>query len=126
MRGFVTNIERDTLDNENFRKVIFTTKLSQLVLMTLLPNQDIGEEVHTVDQFFRVESGNGKVFIDGVENNISDGSAIVVPAGSKHNIINTSSDEKLRLYTIYTPPNHPDGTIHENKEQALADEHDHL
>ncbi len=126
MKGFVTNIEKDTLENNNFRKVIFTTNHSQLVLMTLLPNEEIGEEIHDVDQFFRVEAGMAKVYIDGEEHDVEDGFAIVVPAGSKHNVINISDSEKLRLYTIYMPPHHKDGTVHVTKEEALADEDDHL
>lgn len=126
MKGFITNIEKDTLENNNFRKVIFTTNHSQLVLMTLLPNEEIGEEIHDVDQFFRVEAGMAKVYIDGEEHDVEDGFAIVVPAGSKHNVINISDSEKLRLYTIYMPPHHKDGTVHVTKEEALADEDDHL
>ncbi len=125
MTGFVTNIEEDTLQNDNFRKVIFTALHSQLVLMSLLPGEEIGAEVHdNVDQFFRIEKGTGKVVIAGEETPISDGSAVVVPAGSEHNVINTG-DEPLRLYTIYSPPNHPDGKIHKTKAEAMADESDH-
>lgn len=125
MRGFVTNIEKDTQENNFFRKVIFTAEHSQLVLMALKPGEEIGEEVHdTLDQFFRFESGEGKVVIEGEESNIGDGFAAVVPAGTKHNVINTSSDKPLKLYTIYSPPNHQDGTIHQTKEKAMAsDEH---
>lgn len=125
MRGFVTNIEKDTQENNFFRKVIFTAEHSQLVLMTLKPGEEIGEEVHnTLDQFFRFESGEGKVVMDGMESNVGDGFAAVVPAGTKHNVINTSSDKPLKLYTIYSPPNHQDGTIHQTKEEAMAsDEH---
>jgi len=126
MNGFVNNIEKETLENENFRKVIYTAKHMQLVLMSLLPNEDIGMEVHqNVDQFFRIESGFGKVIIDGEEHEISDGSSIVIPAGSNHNVINLSSTDKLKLYTIYSPANHPDGKIHQTKEEAMADEEDH-
>ena len=127
MNGFVNNIEKETLENENFRKVIYTAKHMQLVLMSLLPNEDIGMEVHqNVDQFFRIESGFGKVIIDGEEHEISDGSSIVIPAGSNHNVINLSSTDKLKLYTIYSPANHPDGKIHQTKEEAMADEEDHV
>lgn len=123
MRGFVTNIEKDALENEFFRKVLFTAEHSQLVLMSLKPGEEIGEEVHdTLDQFFRVEKGTGKVVIEGEEMEIGDGSAIVIPGGTKHNIINTSSSESLKLYTIYSPPNHQDGTIHETKEEAESAE----
>jgi mannose-6-phosphate isomerase-like protein (cupin superfamily) len=127
MAGFTTNIEKDTLENSNFRKVIFTAKNQQLVLMTLPPNEDIGEEVHEdVDQFFRIESGQGKVVMNGEETAISDGSAIVVPAGTRHNVINTSSDAPLKLYTIYSPPNHPDGKVHKTKAEAMMDTEDHV
>ena len=126
MNGFVNNIEKETLENENFRKVIYTAKHMQLVLMSLLPNEDIGEEVHeNVDQFFRIESGNGKVIMNGEEHEISDGSSIIVPAGTNHNLINLSSTEKLKLYTIYSPANHPDGKIHQTREEAMDDEEDH-
>jgi len=122
MKGYVDNIEKLTLENENFRKVLYTGKYSQLVLMSLKPNEDIGLEVHpNVDQFFRIEKGQGKVIIDGVEHEVSDGIAIIVPAGSEHNVINTST-ESLKLYTIYSPANHKDGTIHETKEIAMASE----
>jgi len=126
MTGFVANIEEKTLQNTNFRQVIFTAAHSQLVLMSLLPSEDIGDEIHTVDQFFRVESGEGKVILDGQESLLTNGTAIVVPAGTKHNLINTSSSQALRLYTIYSPPQHKDGTIHATKAQALQDEEDHL
>jgi len=116
MKGFITNIEQDTNNNEFFRKVIFTAKNSQLVLMTLKPQEEIGEEVHeTVDQFFRFEKGTGKAVLNGEEFQVRDGFAVVVPSGTKHNIINTSSTEPLKLYTIYSPPNHPEGTIHKIK-----------
>ncbi len=127
MIGFVKNIEKETLDNDNFRKVLFTSQHGQVVVMSLLPNEEIGMEVHEyTDQFFRVDSGEGEVIIDGVESVISDGFAVVVPAGAKHNIINTSADEPLKLYTIYMPPHHVDGTIHKTKAEAEADTADHL
>lgn len=123
MKGYSQNIEDLTLSNSNFRKVVYTAKYSQLVLMSLKPSEEIGEEVHTDgDQFFRFESGEGKVVIDGNEYAVGDGSAIIVPAGSKHNVINTSSTEDLKLYTIYSPPHHKDGTIHETKEIAQSSE----
>jgi len=122
MKGYVENIEKLSIENENFRKVLYTAKSSQLVLMSLKPGEDIGEEVHTLDQFFRVEKGTGKAVLDGVEHEISDGTAVVVPAGAMHNIINTSVDAPLKLYTIYSPPNHRDGVFHATKEQAEADE----
>jgi len=124
-KGFVTNIEQDTLDNNNFRKVLYTSKHGQIVVMSLLPNEDIGMEVHEkVDQFFRVDSGEGKVIIDGEEALISNGFAILVPAGSMHNVINTSNDKSLKLYTIYMPPNHKDGVIHKTKADAEIAETD--
>ena len=121
MIGYVANIEQDTLANENFRKVLYTAKHSQLVLMSLLPNEEIGEEVHTLDQFFRIESGEGKVVIDGVETLITDGSAIIVPEGARHNVINISADKSLKLYTIYSPAEHKDGVIHPTKQEAIND-----
>ncbi|PIV44944.1 MAG: cupin domain-containing protein [Candidatus Nealsonbacteria bacterium CG02_land_8_20_14_3_00_37_10] len=125
MKGFITNIEKDTEGNEFFRKVIFTAKYSQLVLMSLKPGEEIGKEVHNnLDQFFRFEEGKGKVVIEKTEFPVEDGSAVVIPAGTEHNIINTSLQEPLKLYTIYSPPNHQDGTIHKTKEEAEAsDEH---
>jgi len=126
MIGYVDNIEQKTLENEFFRQVLFTGKFCQLVVMTLQPNEDIGMEVHpNVDQFFRVEKGQGKVIMNGQETPISDGSAIIVPAGTEHNVINTSSTETLKLYTIYSPPNHPEGTIHKTKAEAMAAEEHH-
>jgi len=113
------DIEKLTLENEFFRKVLFTSFNSQLVLMSIAPNEDIGEEIHAEnDQFFRFESGEGKVVINGDEFEVKDGSAVVVPKGAKHNIINTSSTEHLKLYTIYSPAHHPEGTIHKTKEEA--------
>ena len=127
MTGYVGNIEELTLANSDFRQVLFTGAHSQLVLMSLLPKEEIGMEVHSdVDQFFRVERGQGKVIMNGEESVISDGIAIVVPAGTQHNLINTSETESLKLYTIYTPPQHKDGTIHKTKAEALADEEDHV
>lgn len=122
MKGYVENIEQLTLENDNFRKVLYTAKHSQLVLMSLLPNEDIGEEVHHLDQFFRIESGVGKAVLDGVEHEIQDGSAIVVPAGCKHNVINTSGTEKLKLYTIYSSAEHQDGVVRATKAEAIAQE----
>ncbi len=118
MKGFKSNIEKDTLENENFRKVLYTGKHLQLVLMTLKEGEDIGSEVHPDnDQFFRFESGSGKCIIDGNEYKVKEGDAIVVPAGARHNIINKGADE-LKMYTIYGPPNHQDGTIRNTKEDA--------
>lgn len=118
MKGYIEHIENLTLQNDNFRKVLYTAKNCQLVLMSLKPSEEIGEEVHTLDQFFRIEKGTGKAILDDIEHEFSDGFAIIVPAGTNHNIINTSSEEPLKLYTIYSPPNHKDGTIHQTKEEA--------
>jgi len=119
MKGFVQNIEKATLENNNFRQVLYTAKHSQLVLMSLKPGEEIGEEVHdTLDQFFRFEKGEGEVVIEGVASKIADGSAVVIPAGTKHNIVNTSSTDPLKLYTIYSPPNHADGIKFATKEEA--------
>lgn len=126
MKGYNGNIEQQTAANTYFRQVIFTGVHCQLVLMELKPNEDIGMEVHAnVDQFFRFESGEGKVVIDGEEVIVKDGSAVIIPAGSEHNIINTSATTPLKLYTIYSPPNHPDGTIHPTKTEAIAAEEHH-
>jgi mannose-6-phosphate isomerase-like protein (cupin superfamily) len=126
MSSYVTNIEDITEENENFREVLFTGPNSQLVVMSLLPNEEIGMEVHDVDQFIRIEEGEGKVILDGEEHLIADGSAIVIPAGTEHNVINTSPDEKLKLYTIYSPAHHKDKTIHKTKQEALTDIADHI
>jgi len=126
MKGFVVNIEKISLENENFRKVLYTAKNSQLVVMSLKPQEDIGEETHQLDQFIRCESGQGKAVLNDVEHEISDGFVVVVPAGTKHNIINVSVDKPLKLYTLYSPPNHKDGTIHSTKADALADESEHF
>ena len=121
MDGFVTNIERDTLSNDNFRRVLFTARHSQLVLMTLKPGEDIGLETHhELDQFIRVEAGEGVVRLNGEERKLEDGSAVVIPAGVEHNVMNRSDSKPLRLYTLYTPPEHPDGTVHRTKQDALA------
>ena len=118
MKGFKSNIEKDTLENENFRKVLYTGKHLQLVLMTLKVGEDIGSEIHAAnDQFFRFESGSGKCVIDGNEYKIKEGDVIVVPAGARHNIINVG-DNELKMYTLYGPPNHQDGTIRNTKEDA--------
>lgn len=125
MSGYITNIENTTEENENFRQVLFTGPHSQLVVMSLNPNEDIGTEIHEVDQFIRIEEGEGKAILNGEEHSLEDGSAIVIPAGTEHNIINTSSEKQLKLYTIYSPPQHKDGTVHKTKAEALADEEDH-
>lgn len=126
MAGYLTNIEEKTLTNTYFRQVLFTASHSQLVVMCLQPNEDIGMEVHSnVDQFFRIEAGEGRAILNGEEKTFKNGDAIVVPAGTKHNIINTSATEELKLYTIYSPPNHPDGTVHKTKAEAMAAEEEH-
>lgn len=124
MTGFISNIEEATLQNSNFRKVLFTGKHSQLVVMSLKPGEEIGNEIHNVDQFFRFEAGEGKAIIDGIESVVKDGVAVVIPAGAKHNIINTG-DKDLKLYTIYSPPQHQDGTVHATKAEADAVEEHH-
>ena len=122
MKGYVNDIGKLTNENNNFRQVLYTGKYCQLVLMSLKPGEDIGEEVHeTVDQFFRFEAGVGKVVIDAVEHNIAAEYAVIVPAGAKHNIINTSQTEPLKLHTLYSPPNHRDAVNHPTKEIAEAD-----
>jgi len=119
MVGYHANIEELTLANINFRKVLYTAPHSQLVLMSLLPNEEIGMEVHhEVDQFFRFEKGSGKVVLNGEETMIKDGDVVIVPAGTNHNVINLSSTDDLKLYTIYSPANHPDGTVHATKAEA--------
>ena len=123
MKGFKTNIEKETLENRKFRKVLYTGIHSQLVLMSLGPKEEIGMETHTEnDQFFRFEEGQGKVIIDGNVYEVGDGIAIVVPAGAKHNIINISDSKELKLYTIYSPPHHKDGIVRLTKEEAEANE----
>lgn len=124
--GYIDNIEEKTLENCNFRKVLFTGSHMQLVVMSLKAGEDIGEEVHdTVDQFFRVEEGEAKFVIDGEENIVKEDMVAIVPAGSKHNVINVG-DGDLKLYTIYAPANHPEGTVHATREEAMeAEEHHH-
>lgn len=127
MTGYLDNIEKVTLSNNYFRQVLYTGQFAQLVVMSIDQRQDIGEEVHkTVDQFIRVEKGEGKVIMNGEERPIKDGDAFIVPAGVKHNVINTSSDQPLKLYTLYSPPHHKDGVIHHTKAEAEADTEDHL
>lgn len=123
MNGYVASIEKETKKNTDFRQVVYTGKNSQLVLMSLKPKEEIGEEIHDhVDQFFRFETGEGKVIIDGVEHRVKDGMAVIVPAGAKHNVVNTSNRSNLKLYTIYSPPNHQDGVVHHTKAGAMASE----
>lgn len=127
MKGFVDNIEKLSLTNNYFRQVLYTGQHSQLVLMNLKPKEDIGSEVHQiVDQFLRIEKGEGIVVIDTMEHKIKDGDAIIIPAGTQHNIINTSNTEELKLYTLYSPPHHKDKTVHKTKADALKDELDHI
>jgi mannose-6-phosphate isomerase-like protein (cupin superfamily) len=122
MKGFHLNLEAETLANTDFRRVLYTAKHGQLVLMCLQPNEDIGLETHTEnDQFFRFESGQGKVVIDGNEYEVTDGSGVIVPSGAEHNVINTSADQPLKLYTIYMPAHHKDGIVRATKVEATAD-----
>jgi len=120
MNGYVAHIEQLSLENKNFRKVLYTDKNSQLVLMSLLGKEDIGEEVHDVDQFLRVEAGTGEAILNGQSHALTDGSVIIVPAGTTHNILNTS-DKEMKLYTLYMPPHHRDGVIHATKAEGEAD-----
>ena len=116
MTGYVTDIERDTLENDDYRRVLFTGRNTQLVLMTLQPGDEIGLETHDEhDQFIRVEAGSGTVIMNGEKHALADGIAVVIPAGVEHNVVNTSKSEALRLYTLYSPPEHPDGTVHHRK-----------
>jgi mannose-6-phosphate isomerase-like protein (cupin superfamily) len=127
MKGYVENIEEATLANKDFRRVLYTGKNLQLVLMTLQPGEEIGEEVHEdIDQFFRVEEGQGTIYIDGNASQIEDDFAAIVPAGARHNVVNSGS-EPLKLYTLYGPPEHKHGTVHKDKAQAERDhENDHF
>ena len=123
MKGYRSDIEKDTLENENFRKVLYTSHHTQLVLMTLQPGEEIGLETHEEnDQFFRFEAGEGEVTIDGNTNNVADGVAIIVPAGAEHNVRNTSDSEELKMYTLYSPPHHKDGILRKTKEEAEAND----
>lgn len=123
MKGFKSNIGKDTLDNNNFRKVLYTAKHCQLVLMSLLPGEEIGTETHTEnDQFFRFEGGRGKCIIDGNEYEVKDGDAVIVPTGAEHNVINVSDTEPLKIYTIYSPPHHEDGIVRSTKHEAETNE----
>ena len=123
MKGYSANIEKLTLENSNFRQVLYTGKHCQLVAMSLLPNEEIGLEVHEEnDQFFRFEKGEGKVLIDGNEYVVGDGDAIIVPSGAEHNVTNTSASESLKMYTIYSPAHHRDGVVHATKAEAEGDD----
>jgi len=126
MAGYVINIEEKTVDNNFFREVLFTAQRVQLVVMSLGPGEEIGLETHDDgDQFIRVEAGKGIAILDGEEHDLEDGSAVVIPAGVQHNIINSSPQQPLKLYTIYSPPEHPDGTVNKDKAEALAYEKEH-
>jgi mannose-6-phosphate isomerase-like protein (cupin superfamily) len=116
VKGHVTNIEEDTLANEDYRRVLFTGPNLQLVLMTLKPGEEIGLEKHEGhDQFIRIEAGTGEAFLDGRRHALCDGVSVVIPSGVQHNVVNTSKTEPLRLYTLYGPPEHPEGTVHPSK-----------
>ncbi len=122
-KGFVADIEEETTKNTDFRRVLYTGKYSQLVLMCLKPGEEIGEETHDdVDQFFRFEEGKGVVVIDGVKHSVKDGSGVIVPSGAKHNVMNTSKTSNLKLYTIYSPPEHQDKVVRKTRQEALAKE----
>jgi mannose-6-phosphate isomerase-like protein (cupin superfamily) len=121
MKGYSTAIEKETKKNSDFRRVLYTGKYSQLVLMSLKPMEEIGMETHPdIDQFFRFEEGEGKVIIDGVEHKVKDGDAVIVPAGAEHNVVNTSKKLELKLYTIYSPPEHQDKVVRHTKADAEA------
>jgi len=125
MKGFVGNIEKLAEENTFFRKVIYTEHNSQLVVMSLKPKEEIGMEVHpNIDQFFRIEKGNGKVIIDGKKSVLRSGAGIIVPAGARHNVVNTSKKRPLKLYTVYSPPEHQDKTVHKTKAQAKEEHFD--
>jgi mannose-6-phosphate isomerase-like protein (cupin superfamily) len=126
MAGYRVDLETATLENGDFRRVLYTAPHSQLVLMTLQPGEEIGLERHDgIDQFIRVEAGQGEAVLDGERQPLAHGSAVVVPAGTEHNVVNTSATEPLRLYTVYTPPEHPDGTVHRTKQEADEYERKH-
>jgi len=126
MKGYVGNIEDVTKENDNFRKVIYTGKNSQLVVMSIAPGEDIGEEVHELDQFIRIEKGTGKAILDGVEHELEDDFAVVIPAGMKHNVINTSDHKDMKLYTVYSPPEHKDGVVQVTKADAMSNGNNHF
>jgi mannose-6-phosphate isomerase-like protein (cupin superfamily) len=121
MQGYIGNIEAATLENTDFRRVLYTAKNCQLVLMCIPPGGDIGQEIHQLDQFLRIEQGSGKTILNGTEYPLQNGSAVVVPAGTSHNIVNTGN-EPLKLYSLYAPPNHRDGVVHKTKAQAERSE----
>lgn len=123
MKGYITNIERTAKENTDYRRVLYTAKNCQLVLMSLLPGEEIGKETHHLDQFLRFESGKGIVIIDDVEHEVADGDAVIVPQGAKHNVINTG-DSPLKLYSLYSPPEHKDGTVHMTKDDEKEEHYD--
>lgn len=126
MKGYITQIEDATIKNSLYRQVLFTAKNSQLVLMSLKPGEEIGEEVHDLDQFLRFEAGEGKVVLDGQDHAVRDGFAVVIPAGTKHNVINTAKSGDLKLYSLYSPPEHKVGTVHRTKQEADTDADHHF
>lgn len=126
MKGYIVEIEAATLKNGNYRQVLFTAQHCQLVLMSLKPGEEIGEEVHELDQFIRFESGEGEVVLDGQSHAVGDGFAVVIPAGTRHNVINSSKLEDLKLYSLYSPPEHKVGTVHKTKQEADSDDHHHF
>jgi mannose-6-phosphate isomerase-like protein (cupin superfamily) len=123
MKGYVNNIEKATKDNTDYRRVVYTAKNSQLVLMSIEPGDEIGEEVHDLDQFIRIEAGQAKAILDGVEHELGDDDAIVIPQGMSHNVINTGS-VPLKLYSIYSPPEHKEGTVHKTKADEMEEHFD--
>lgn len=123
MKGYIANIEKATLDNTDYRRVLYTARNSQLVLMSIAPGDEIGEETHHLDQFLRFEAGDGKVILDGIAHNVSDGFAVIIPIGTKHNVINTGATH-LKLYSIYSPPEHKDGTVHKTKTDETEEHFD--
>lgn len=123
MKGYITNLEEETVNNIDYRRVLYTGKNSQLVLMSIEPSDEIGMEVHELDQFIRVEAGEGVAILDGVEHALADGVAVVIPAGADHNVINTGT-EPLKLYSIYSPPEHKDGTVHATKADEVEEHFD--
>lgn len=123
MKGYITNIEQATVENTDYRRVLYTSKHSQLVLMSLRPREEVGEEVHDLDQFIRIEAGMAKVVIDGVEHTLKEDDAVVIPEGARHNVVNTGEID-LKLYTIYSPPEHKDGTVHPTKADETEEHFD--
>ena len=126
MSGYVVNLEDATATNVDYRRVLFTAKHAQLVLMNLKPGEEIGKETHELDQFIRFEAGEGSVILDGKTHSVSDGFAVVIPAGTRHNVVNHSKTAELKLYSLYCPPEHKDRTVHKTKREADADQHHHF